>query len=395
MRIWLLALLSLGHAMADLVGGGLPLLLLALKDEFGLTYTALSVVVLVSNLSASVIQPLFGVWSDKHSLRWLLPAGCLLSALGMALAGVAPTFPLILVGVALNGIGASAYHPEASKQAFLISGEKKATALSIFSVGGNIGFGLGPIVAAFLLGLAGRKGMVGLLLPAAVIAFLLYWYLPALRQLAGRNTATAAAESTVSSSEEERPQGAVALSLFLLIMIVIIRSLIHMGLTTFIPLYVVDYLKGDQTFASILLTVFLLAGAVGTLFGGPIADRWGRKKMIVLSFLLVIPSLWLFIYSSGVWSIVLAAWNGFILISTFAVTVVHAQEMIPHHVGLASGLLLGFAVGMGAVGSLLFGVAADAWGIPAVLKIISVLPVPAFLLALALPGDRKVRQEAA
>lgn len=388
MRVWLLMLLSMGHAITDLVGGALPILLLELKEEFGLSYTAISLVVLTSNLSASVIQPFFGIWSDYMSIRWILPVGCFLSALGMALAGVAPVYSLILAGVALSGIGTSAYHPEASKQAFLISGERKATALSLYSVGGNVGFGLGPVFASFLLDLAGRKGMIGLLLPAFAVALMINRSLPALQRMADRNAAVPG--KRMASKWQERGTGdAVFLALSLLVMIVIIRSLIHIGLTTFIPLYIVDYLKGDQSFASILLTVFLLAGAAGTIFGGPMADRWGRKRVIILSFLLIIPSLWLFLNSSGVWSILLAAWNGFMLISTFAVTVVHAQELIPGHVGLASSLILGFAAGVGALGGLLFGTAADAWGVPAVLKAISFLPVPALLLSLALPGEKK------
>ncbi len=382
----LLVILSLGHLLTDLVGGALPVLLPVLREEFALSYTSLGAIVLVSNLSASVVQPLFGIWSDRRSIRWLLPVGCIVSALGMAMAGVAPTYLLILVGIALSGIGTAAYHPEASKQAFLIGGEKKATALSIYSVGGNVGFGLGPLFATFLLDLSGRKGMVGLLIPALIIALLANWSLPSLRRLADQRASIP--EKTSNQGLKSELTRGVVFSLFLLVMIVILRSFIHIGLTNFIPLYVVDHLHGDSHFAALLVSVFLLSGAVGTIFGGPIADRFGRKKVIMLSFLLIIPSLWLFLlHSSGIWSLLLAAWSGFILISTFAVTIVYAQEMLPHHVGLASGLILGFAFGVGALGGLAFGAAADAWGIPAVLKVVCLLPIPAFLLALALPDQ--------
>jgi FSR family fosmidomycin resistance protein-like MFS transporter len=177
--------------------------------------------------------------------------------------------------------------------------------------------------------------------------------------------------------------------LFLLLMIIVLRSLVHIGLTNFIPLYVEEYLHGSKEYGGLLLTVFLLSGALGTIVGGPVADRIGRKKIMVLSFLLVVPLLWMFLFSSGIWTLLFAALSGFVLISTFSVTVVYAQELIPHNVGLASGLTLGFAFGIGAIGGLAFGAAADVWGVPAVLKAICLLPIPAILLAIALPDERK------
>lgn len=385
MRLLFLLILSSGHLFTDVVGGALPILLPVLVDEFGLSYTAVGVVILVANLSSSVIQPLFGIWSDRTSCRWFLPAGCIISALGMALAGVAASYALILFGVFLSGIGTAAYHPEGSKQAFLIGGKQKATALSIYSIGGNIGFGLGPLTAYFLLGLAGRKGMAGLLVPAVLIALLIHWALPTIARLVDSNLLTER-QSRVSDTLTNAGRPLVVI-LVLLVLIVTLRSLIHIGLTNYIPLYYINYLKTDQKYASLLLTIFLMAGALGTLIGGPLADLWGRKRVMVISFLLVFPSLWFFPYSSGIWSMILAGWSGFALVSSFAVTVVYAQELLPHHVGLASGLILGFAVGMGALGGLLFGMAADAWGLLVVLKIISVLPVPALLLTLILPSD--------
>jgi len=146
-QLSLLFLLSLGHLVTDMTGGAIPVLLPVIKSEFSLSYTAIGVIILVSNLISSVIQPFFGIWSDRKVILWLLPAGCLLAGVGLALVGFAPGYLLILLAVAVNGIGAAAYHPEASKQSFLISGEKKATALSIYSVGGNIGHGLGPVMS--------------------------------------------------------------------------------------------------------------------------------------------------------------------------------------------------------------------------------------------------------
>jgi len=385
-RLGLLFLLSFGHLVTDMMGGALPVLLPVLKSEFSLSYTQLGVIILVSNLVSSVIQPVFGIWSDRKAVLWLLPIGCLVAALGMAWVGFAPTYYFVLIAITLNGIGSAAYHPEGSKQAFLISGERKATAMSIYSVGGNIGHGLGPMIAVLLLGLSGRKGMAWFLVIALITAFLLNHFIPAIRRQVEQGVYNEGEKDTGLSKDTVKK--GVIYGISLLVMIVVMRSLVHIGLTNFIPLYVEEYLHGSKEYGALLLTVFLLSGAVGTIVGGPAADWIGRKKVIVLSFLLVTPLLWLFLFSSGTWTLPLAALSGFVLISTFSVTVVYAQELIPHNVGLASGLTLGFAFGVGALGGLAFGAAADVWGIPAVLKVICLLPIPALLLALALPDEK-------
>ncbi|MDD2555044.1 MAG: MFS transporter [Syntrophaceticus sp.] len=385
-RLVFLFLLSFGHLVTDMMSGALPVLLPVLKSEFSLSYTQLGVIILVSNLISSVIQPVFGIWSDRKAILWLLPIGCFVAALGMAFVGLAPTYIFVLIAVALSGIGAAAYHPEGSKQAFLISGERKATALSIYSVGGNIGHALGPMIAVMLLGFGGRQGMAWLLIIGIIAAFLLGHYLPAIQRFADHNNHVSKADTQVSQNVVKK---GVLYGLFLLMMIIIMRSLVHIGLTNFIPLYVEEYLHGSKEYGGLLLTVFLLSGALGTIVGGPVADWIGRKKVMVLSFLLVVPLLWMFLFSSGIWTLLFAGLSGFVLISTFSVTVVYAQELIPHNVGLASGLTLGFAFGIGAIGGLVFGVAADVWGIPAVLKVICLLPIPALLLSIALPDERK------
>jgi FSR family fosmidomycin resistance protein-like MFS transporter len=313
----------------------------------------------------------------------------------MAFVGFAPSYIFVLLAVAVSGIGAAAYHPEGSKQAFLISGERKATALSIYSVGGNIGHALGPMIAIALLGFGGRQGMAWLLIIGIFAAFLLSHYLPVVQRFVVQNsnvqskTDTSVRQNADSHVSKNVIKKGVLYGLFLLLMIIVLRSLVHIGLTNFIPLYVEEYLHGSKEYGGLLLTVFLLSGALGTIVGGPVADRIGRKKIMVLSFLLVVPLLWMFLFSSGIWTLLFAALSGFVLISTFSVTVVYAQELIPHNVGLASGLTLGFAFGIGAIGGLAFGAAADVWGVPAVLKAICLLPIPAILLAIALPNERK------
>lgn len=391
-QLRLLFLLSFGHLVVDMASGALPVLLPVLKSEFSLSYTAIGVIILVSNLISSVIQPVFGIWSDRRAILWLLPLGCLVSAVGMALVGFASNYYLALIAVVISGLGSAAYHPEASKQAFLVSGERKATALSIYSVGGNIGHGLGPMTAVLLLGFGGRKGMVGFLLLAFVAAYILNRFLPAIQRLAGKGIPVQVDKDPSVSANGAK--NGVFFGLFLLLMVIIMRSLVHIGLTNFIPLYVVDYLHGSEKYGGLLLTVFLLSGAVGTIFGGSAADRFGKKRVIVLSFFLATPLLWLFLFSSGTWTLLFAALSGFVLISTFSVTVVYAQEMLPNRIGLASGLTLGFAFGIGALGGLAFGAAADVWGIPFVLKVVCSLCLPALILALFLPDKRSSESRA-
>jgi FSR family fosmidomycin resistance protein-like MFS transporter len=245
--------------------------------------------------------------------------------------------------------------------------------------------------------------MIGLLIPALATALLMQGFLPVLARLVQdareRGGAAGCGEpcrkelnpnsAAVAQYPLRDPGPAARVALLFLVIITSLRSWVHVGFTTFIPLYYVDYLGSDPNFASMLLTIFLLAGAVGTLLGGYLSDRWGRRTVLLFSFALVIPSLLYLPSTTGVWSAVLVGWSGLVLISSFAITVVYAQELIPGHVGLASGLMLGFAVGMGGLGTLLLGNVADLWGVPAALKIVAVLPLPALLLTLLLPDSRR------
>lgn len=392
MQVMLLFLLSLGHLVTDLSGGTFPMLLPVLKSELHLSYTALGTLVLAGNLSSSVAQPLFGIWSDRVASRWLLPLGCSLSALGIVLAGLGSGYPLILFGVLLSGIGSAAYHPEGSKQSFLVAGSQKATALSIYSVGGNIGYGLGPAFASFLLTMAGRKGMIGLLLPALVTALLLYFFIPAMKRA---ETERFSRDTELATPHAVASGGKVMWSALVLItLIVTIRSWVHVGVTTFVPLYYVNVLGQSSRFTSNLLTIFLLAGAFGTVLGRPLADRVGTKKFLYISMISTIPALACLPYAGGFWSFLLSGWSCFALISSFSTTLVYAQELMPGRVGLASGIMLGFAFGLGGLGALLLGKAADIWSVSPVLKGVPFLLLPAILLTAFLPAvNRTVNRE--
>jgi len=380
----ILYILSLGHLVTDINQGVLPIFLAVYKEQFGLSYMIASLIVALSNLSSSVIQPLFGHWSDRRQIRWLLPGGCLLAGLGMAAIGLVPNYFFLLVVVFISGLGVAAFHPEAAKSAHYISGPLQASSMAIFSVGGNLGFGLGPIIASLIITIGGLRASWLLLVPTVITVLFLAQTLPAIGRAVNIPRRAAVTESPLAKTSH-RP----AVALTILILVVVMRSWLHMGLVTYISFYYINYLKFNEAFASAMLTVFLVAGAMGTLAGGKIADYWGTKKIITASLLLLGPLVFLFPSTQGLWSALLLAIIGFVLVSSFAPAVVMAQALMPQHVGMASGLMMGFAMGAGGLGVFLLGGIADARGILFVFQLLAIIPALAAGLALLLPDLRQ------
>lgn len=379
----ILVLLSLGHLAADINQGALPVILPRLFTEYGLSYTLAASIMMVFNFSSSIIQPVFGWYSDKKNALWLLPAGVLLASLGMALMGFATNLSLILLLVLISGIGVASYHPEGSKAAHFASGTAKASAMSIFSVGGNLGFGLGAAIMAAFLGMGGIKGTVYLLIPGVIVAGLLWYYLPRI-PTAPRTTNSTKNETSYSS--DNRIFWA---PLIILCVIVVLRSFIQTGLTTFIPLYFVTYLGAPESYGSTLISIFLLSGAVGTILGGPLADRFGKTRLIAFSMGLMPPLILLFLYSPPWLSMIALSITGGVLISTFSSTIVLGQSFMPNSVGIASGLMLGFAIGTGGLGAVLLGLVADYIGINITMLIIAFLPIIGLILSLVFAKIQK------
>lgn len=396
----ILALLGTGHAMTDISQGALPMMLAFLQPVFALSQLQVGMVMLAFNLSSSVIQPIFGILSDRFRAAWLIPLGCLLAGVGMALTGFSTNFPVLLLVSLASGLGVAAYHPEGSKYARLASGKRKATGMSIFSVGGNLGFAAGPVLATFFFGLAGLHGSAGFLVLNSIMAVLLWLSLARITNTPGGTGVirtgpikpSAAQISPLAPNNKNDGAGIpwYVLPVALLVTVVIMRSFVHFGLVTFLPQYYVHYLQHSEQYAAAITSVFLFAGVFGTLVGGPAADRWGLKNVIVASMASLVPLLYLFVHLEGIWTTVIVALMGFAIISTFAVTVVLGQEMMPGNVGLASGLMLGFGIGMGGVGATLLGWVADRWGLPAVFETMIVFPVIGLLLALLLPGREEL-----
>lgn len=374
----LLGLLAAGHLVVDMIQGSLPALLPFLKSAFDLSYAAAGTVMLMSTLTSSIIQPLFGYLSDQTTRRWILPVSILLAGLGIAAVGFAPSYPVLLALVVVMGLGVAAWHPEGYRTASSVAGARKATGVSWFSLGGNIGIALGPPVITMLVTGFGLAGSVGLLAPAALVALVLVSVVPLLSGPVAARTAVAAA-----SSARTMP-GAMAL----LIGVVMLRSWTQLGFTTFVPFYYIDHLKADPRIVGPLLFVFLGAGALGTIVAGPLADRFGPRPFMVWACLLAAPLAVGFLLASGGFAFVMLGAVGFMLISTFTVSVVLGQAYLPRNLGMASGMIVGFAIGTGGLGVTVLGWIADHWGLPAALWITALMPLGGFVAALFLPEPK-------
>ncbi len=376
MDLKILFLLSLTHLITDINQGAVPALLPFMKESLGLSYTSAGIILLASNLTSSIIQPIFGFFSDLRPKVWLIPMGVLVAGLGIGLSGLSPNYWILLLLVVLGGLGVAAFHPEGFKTAHFFIGQKKASGMSIFAVGGNLGFALGPFTLALVVTHFSLAGTLFYCLPGFFMACFLLFLLPALRYPAPmkqKETASINPKSIASYGK-----------LTLLILIVTMRSWIQMGLVTFIPFYYINYLKGDPLLAGKMVTTFLISGTIGTLLGARLADRWGHKFFLTLTMLLMIPLLILFLQVQGWGAFVVLALSGFVLIASFSVTVVMAQDLLPGKLGMASGLMVGFAIGTGGMGVTLLGLLADTWGVPTALKTITVMPIMGFLLCLFL-----------
>jgi MFS transporter, FSR family, fosmidomycin resistance protein len=374
-----MAALSSGHMATDLAQGALPALLPFLSERFDLSYTMVGALVLAATISSSLIQPAFGLWSDARGALWLLPAGVALAGAGIAFASVAPSYALVMVGVLASGVGVAAYHPEGSKFASYVSGNRRASGMSLFSVGGNVGFALGPLVASFfviILGL-GLDGGALLVLPGLAVAAFLVTTLHYLGTFAPE--ANGQAQRARGPSQ---PRG-----LALLLVIVGLRSVAHMGLFTFVPLYEIQ--RGHSAgFGTTLLALFLFAGAVGTLAGGPLADRFGRRAVLLWSFVAATPLIVIYVLVGGIVGAVALILSGAAVIGTFGVSLVMSQEYMPDRVGMASGLSIGMAIGLGGVAALSLGALADGIDLETAVLATAAGPALCILLTMFLPSSR-------
>jgi MFS transporter, FSR family, fosmidomycin resistance protein len=372
-----MALLSSGHFATDFSNGALPALLPFLKDRFSLSYTAVGAVILASQASSSLIQPLFGMWSDRRGAMWLLPGGVALAGVGIALAADAPSYWLVLLLVLLSGIGSAAYHPEGSKFAGFVSGRKRASGMAWFSIGGNLGFGVGPIATTAVVAAFDLRGGLLLALPGLAVALALVTGASYLRSFAPESGTSHAAAGT------DDP-----LAMKLLLGVIALRSVAWFGLITFVPLWEVS-LGHSKSYGNHLLSLMLFAGGVGTLALGPLADRFGTRTVLLASVVATGPLVLVFVLVGSVPGIVALALVGTCVVGTFGITMVMGQEYMPRHVGTASGLVIGLSVGLGGVAALALGRLADMTSLRTALFVAAAAPIVGSILAFLLPPARR------
>ena len=365
--------LSSGHLAVDFASGAVPALVPFLTRHYGLSYTAAAGIMLAATISSSLVQPAFGYLSDRRGALWLLPAGVVLAAGGIGLTGVVDSYPFVLVAVCLAGVGIAAYHPEGAKFAAYASGAKRASGMSLFNVGGNTGYALGPIIVTPIVVALGLTGTLVAALPVLVVGVVLLFSLSHLRRVGAER------HSSVVTGED-RPR-----AMALLIVIILLRTTTWFGLITFVPLWAIS-LGDSEAEGNRLLSLMLVSGIVGALAIGPIADRVGLRRTLFGSTLALPPLVLTFVYVGGAVGAVAVALVGCLVVGTFGVVMVLSQLYLPRHVAMASGLNVGLAVGLGGVAAVALGVVADAVDLETALTVCAVTPMIAAPLCLLLPA---------
>jgi FSR family fosmidomycin resistance protein-like MFS transporter len=373
-----LGLLGFAHLSVDLCQAATPALLPFFVDRRGYSYAAAGALVFAATVGSSFIQPLFGHAADRLKLPWLMPGGVLLAGAGIGLAGVASSYALTFMAIVLSGIGVAAFHPEGARHANYASGASKARGMSLFALGGNAGFALGPVLTTGCVLAVGLPGTLLLaLIPAGAAATLLVKS-ARLHGLRVRGAAAAEAGDKTPQKDQWAPFAR-------LTAVISLRSCVHFGLLSFVPVWFVTTLGTSEAAGNGALTAMLASGAVGTLVGGRIADRLGERNILLGALALAGPAIVAFIHAPLGLAFPLVALIGMLVVGTFAITVVLGQEYLPNRLGMASGVTLGAAIGVGGAIAPLLGALADAQGIDAALWTIAALPPAALAVGLTLP----------
>jgi len=384
--------LSFAHLVNDTLQSLIPAIYPILKTELRLDYSHIGLITLTNQLTASLLQPFVGAFTDKHPQPFSLALGMASTLVGLVLVAIAPNLALVLVAVAFVGIGSSVFHPEASRVAHLSSGGRFGFAQSVFQVGGNAGSSLGPLLAAAIVVYRGQKSVIWFSLLALVGIIVLtrigVWYRASLAQ------PHAAKRHHAHHHETGLTRKRVIFSLGILILLVFSKYFYLASMSSYYTFYLIQKFNLSVQDSQLHLFIFLAAIAAGTFLGGPVGDRIGRKAVIWVSILGVAPFALALPYANLFWCAVLSAIIGVILASAFSAILVYAQELVPGKVGTMSGLFFGLAFGLGGIGSAVMGAIADRNGIPFVFHICSYLPLIGLLTALLPDLGRRNRASA-
>ncbi len=378
----ILGAISFCHLLNDLVQSLIPAVYPMLKNSFHLSFGEIGLITLTYQMTASLLQPFVGLYTDRRPLPYSLASGMGFTLAGLLLLSVAPTFPLLLCAAALVGAGSAVFHPESSRVARMASGGQHGLAQSVFQVGGNAGSSLGPLLAAFIVVPRGQSSIawfsVAALIGMAILTKVGHWYKLNIKP----RMQAAAVHPTL-------PPAKVATSLAILIALIFSKYFYLASLTSYFTFYLIAKFHLSVQSAQVHLFIFLAAVAAGTIIGGPVGDRFGRKYVIWVSILGVLPFTLALPYANLFWTGILTVIIGLILASAFSAILVYAQELVPGKVGMISGLFFGFAFGMGGIGAAVLGKLADMTSIGFVYQVCAFLPIIGLLTAF-LPNLEKL-----
>lgn len=367
-----LAAISFSHMLNDLIQSLIPAIYPMLKTRFQLSFAQVGLITLTFQLTASLLQPMVGLYTDRRPLPYSLVIGMSSTMCGLLLLSQAPNFPTVLLAAALVGTGSSVFHPESSRVARLASGGRHGLAQSLFQVGGNVGSSLGPLLAAFIVVPRGQTSVAWFSI-AALLAIMVLWNVGRWygAHLSDRRKAKAGAKSSQGPS---LPRRQVAAAVGILLVLIFSKFIYTASLNTYFTFYLIEKFHLSVQSAQVHLFVYLAAFALGTLAGGPLGDRIGRKYVIWFSILGVLPFTLILPFANLFWTGFLVVPIGLILSSAFSAILVYAQELMPGRVGTVAGLFFGFAFGMSGLGAALLGALADWTGIEFVYRLCSFLP---------------------
>lgn len=391
----LLSLLALSHMFNDTLQSVIPAIYPLLKNSLALTFTQIGLITLVYQLSSSLFQPVIGIFTDKHPQPYSLPIGMTLSMIGVISLALATHFTHVLLAVFFTGLGSSIFHPEASRLAYLASGGKHGLAQSIFQVGGNFGSSIGPLIALWIITPYGQKNVGWLaiiaLLGIGIMLFISKWYKENLILFKSKNKTVKNSVDGNQIKNTSLPKSKVVSAIGILLILVFSKYVYMASLTSYYTFYLINKFGVSIDDAQLYLFIFLFAIAAGTIIGGPVGDRIGRKYVIWFSILGTAPFALLMPYANLTWTCILSIIIGLILSSAFSAILIYAQELVPGKVGLIGGLFFGLAFGIAGIASAILGKIADKTGIQYVYYLCSFLPLLG-LVASFLPETKKRNQ---
>ncbi len=364
--------LSFSHLLNDTIQSLIPAVYPLIKDSFHLNFTQIGLITLTFQLSASLLQPLVGLYTDRKPQPYSLAIGMTFTLTGLILLSLASSFGMMLVSVGLVGAGSAVFHPEASRMAHLAAGEKRGLAQSIFQLGGNAGSAIGPLLAALILiPPAGKSNIIWFSI-AALLAIMVLRHVGKWYKTQGIQTAKKVSPALPKAS---LPRKTVTFAILILLVLIFSKYFYMAGMTSYFAFYLMHKFDLSVSDSQLLLFVFLFSVAAGTLLGGPLGDRFGRKYVIWGSILGAAPFTLLLPHANLFWTGILIVPIGVILSSAFSAILVYAQELVPGKVGLVSGLFFGFAFGMGGIGAAVLGSLSDLKGIEYVYSLCAFLPL--------------------